>query len=256
MTSISFIRWPNNLVDVSVNGSTIQLLPDGTTYFSNVFFSPGMPICTWHSQTDYMVSGSAPSLPLLDTNKEYHLSAQLETDQPLAVQLQIKFFDGKKNLIETHNFPDLEVDFVLPDQAVFYDINLLNLKHQWIKFKYLILSDSSKMHNFDINFGRHSGWMTVDEPVKPTKYVVNFSFGKLTGINLTETKKFDDSETTKVFAYSDGNRPDFVNLMNKLENKFLDHPGSILKILPGKNFEYLPTDLREEIYSRMSDQQG
>ncbi|GAK31175.1 hypothetical protein WOSG25_080070 [Weissella oryzae SG25] len=250
MTNVYFVRWPNDLSDVSVHGSTIQLLPDGTTYFSNVFFSPGMPICTWHSKTDYMLSGGAPSLPLLEANSEYHLSAILEADQALAVQLEIKYFDVRGNLIETDNFADLEVDFVLPNEAVSYDISLLNLKHQWIKFKYLILSDSSKIDKLDINFSRHSGWVTVNDSTNQpdsNKYVVNFSFGQLTELN------FNDSEINRIFAYSDGNRPDFLELMNKLGNKFLNQSGSTLSILPGKNFEYFPTDLREELYSRMTD---
>lgn len=151
MTERYKVPFPYDLTNITVTGSTIQHEENGVVIFANEMLSPGAIICTWKSKTDYLEDGVAPSLPLLRNDRKYHLKAILTADKDLAVQLQLTFMNINAEKIEVKNLDDLSATFTLPDDAVAYEIKLLNLNHKWIKFDHLELYSIEENSNVDVN---------------------------------------------------------------------------------------------------------
>jgi accessory Sec system protein Asp3 len=155
-----FIKWPSDFTDISVNGSTIKYSGNGTVYFANEMLSPGKRIVKWRSNSRYMESGVAPTLPLLKQENCYTLRTIFSADRTPSLQIQIVFFNIDGGKIKEVSSTEKSYDFNVPKETVSYEINLINLSHHWIKFDHLeIHSENSRVNNnnIDVYFGKHGG---------------------------------------------------------------------------------------------------
>ncbi|WP_242550261.1 accessory Sec system protein Asp3 [Candidatus Enterococcus murrayae] len=145
MENFYMIKWGIDFNDNYNYGANIRLLENDSIRFSSPFMPTGTPIKTWYSRTEFHSARKSPMLPLLMNGKGYNIQVQAEFDTVDAVQLVIEFFNVNNDLIEKRHFKELEGHFIFPEEAVSYNIQLVNKKHEFILFKYLtIFSDSLK----------------------------------------------------------------------------------------------------------------
>lgn len=220
MNNIYFTRWPDNLSDVAVTGTDIRYLEDGKVYFSNETFSPGKVLCTWRSKTNYIEQGIKPTLPLLESGQKYTLTAQLKSDNGMSVQLQIIFYDINQEKIDGIILKGLSDKFTYPDDAVSYEISLLNLNNKWLKFDYLKINNVKDKRSVTAHLGKHGSFIF-------TKPAINGVVGKRLGITfsrgpstITEVPELIDKSVLGgiIHVYTDGNN--LKKLLNEIKNKF------------------------------------
>lgn len=219
MNNIYFTRWPDNLSDVAVTGTDIRYLENGKIYFANETFSPGKILCTWRSQTNYIEQGIKPSLPLLKSGENYRLVAKLDSDKKLSVQLQIIFYDIYKEKIDEVILNGLSDEFSYPEEAVSYEVNLLNLNHKWIKFDYLKITNVKDRRRVSAHLGRHGSFIFVTAEVNEfasRRVGITFSRGPLT---VTEVPELVDKSVPGgiVHAFTDGNN--LKELLEAIKNE-------------------------------------
>ncbi|WP_253296016.1 accessory Sec system protein Asp3 [Enterococcus raffinosus] len=139
------IKWGIDFNDNYNYGANIRLLEDDSIRFSSPFMPTGTPIKTWYSKTEFHLARKSPMLPILLNGKGYNIQVHAEFDRKDAVQLVIEFFDVNNSVIEKIHFKELEGHFTFPDEAISYNVQLVNKKHEFIIFRYLtIFSDSLK----------------------------------------------------------------------------------------------------------------
>ena len=145
MENFYMIKWGIDFNDNYNYGANISLLENDSIRFSSPFMPTGTSIKTWYSRTEFHSARKSPMLPILMNGKGYNIQVQAEFDTSDAAQLVIEFFNVNNDVIEKIHFKELEGHFIFPEEAISYNVQLVNKKHEFIIFKYLtIFSDSLK----------------------------------------------------------------------------------------------------------------
>lgn len=240
MSELYLMRWPQNLSAVYVNGATILYSQDQSVYYANEVLSPGQTICTWASATDYLVSGNSPSLPLLKINKTYELNLRLKADNDLPVQVQIVFFDGHQKVLDSYRGDQSRMSFKVPKGMVSYEVRLVNLKHEWLRFEFLTIGEIGAMERiFEAAFSRHYEWVHV-LPLrglshKTVQLIINQGPRNVLPVSLHES-----IDVEQIFIYTDGQaiEPLIQSLSHTLDFK----PEAELSLEAGLGYYHLPRE--------------
>ena len=204
MSELYFMHWPQNLSSVYVNGATIRYSKDQSVYYANEVLSPGQTICTWTSVTDYLLSGNSPALPLLKINKKYRLKVKLEADNDLPVQVQIDFFDGHQEILDSYRGTDPYLNFTVPKGTISYEVRLVNLKHEWLRFEFLTIGEIGTVERIvETTFRRHYEWVHVrplrGTDLKRVQLIVNQGPRSILPVSLHES-----IDVEQIFIYTNG----------------------------------------------------
>ena len=143
------IKWGTDFNDNYNYGTTIDLLKNDFIRFSSPFMPAGTPIKTWYSKTEYHADRKSPMLPILMNGRKYKILLEAEFDNAHAAQLVIEFFDINRDVIDKVHFKDLAGNFTYPENAVTYTVQLVNKKHEFIIFKYLMVLSEELEEQYD-----------------------------------------------------------------------------------------------------------
>lgn len=240
MSELYIMHWPNDLSAVYVNGATIRYSKDQSVDYANEVLSPGQILCTWASTTDYLSSGSAPCLPLLKINKTYELGVKLEADNPLPVQVQVNFWDANQVLLDSYRGTESRLAFTVPKGTFTYEVHLVNLKHRWIHFETLTISELGAMDRVvGTGFSQHYDWVHV-RPLrgsnhKSVQLIVNQGPRSILPLSLHER---DDVE--QIFIYTNGQ--DIEPLIQSLAQNLRNKPDAQLSLEAGLGYYHLPSE--------------
>ncbi|QZO10889.1 accessory Sec system protein Asp3 [Enterococcus raffinosus] len=149
------IKWGTDFSDNYNYGARIELLKNDFVRFSSPFMPAGTPIKVWQSKTEYHADRKSPMLPILMNGKEYRIVLEAEFDNADAGQLTIEFFDVNQDLIDKVHFQDLTGNFTYPENAVTYKVQLVNKKHEYIIFKYLLIFSEPLKEQYDFKFNKN-----------------------------------------------------------------------------------------------------
>lgn len=156
------IKWGTDFNDNYNYGANIGLLENDSIRFSSPFMPTGSPIKIWHSKTEFHSDRKSPMLPILMNGKEYDIHVQAEFDNNDAVQLVVEFFDVNNETIQKIHFKDLVGRFFYPDEAISYNVQLVNKKHEFIIFKYLTISSDSLKERFEVKTNKSLGVICLE----------------------------------------------------------------------------------------------
>lgn len=214
------IKWGTDFNDNYNYGATIDLLENDSIRFSSPFMPAGTSIKTWHSKTEFHSDRKSPMLPILMNGKGYGIQLEAEFDNDNAAQLVIEFFDANYERIDKKYFKELTGSFIYPEDAVTYNVQLVNKKHEFIIFKYLtIFSDSLKeQYDFEKNKSLSVLCLKVKHPYEGIK----------NKIVVLKNSKFITSLTVKTYMNY------FFILDNQLEEDWLEATTYVCKELQSK----------------------
>lgn len=210
------MRWPRNISAVYIHGATIRYEKDKSVYYANEMLSPGQVICSWQSVTDYLSSGNAPSLPLLKANKKYELDIKIKADNDLPIQIQINFFDDHHEIIQTYSSTEYSFHFEVPNGMAFYEVNLVNLKHRWIRFDYFSIGEVLENKRVIEKHSRQNyEWIYVRtlerETSERVRLIVNRGPRSIVPVSLNL-----DTNDKQIFVYTNGQ--DIDKLIKSINN--------------------------------------
>jgi accessory Sec system protein Asp3 len=234
------MRWPRDLSKVYVNGATIRYSVDQSVHYANEVLSPGQIICTWSSTTDYLSSGSAPTLPLLKINKAYELGITLKSDNSLPVQLEIDFRDVNQELITSYRSTEDRLVFTVPKGTIFYEVHLINLKHHWINFETLMISEIGVLERIiSKTFNTHYSWVYTC-PIrgsnhKSIRLIINKGTKSILPVSVHESINYE-----QIFIYTDGQ--DISKLIDSLSQTLRFKQDVQFIFEAGLGYYYLPSE--------------
>lgn len=237
MSELYLMRWPHNLSAVYVNGATIQYSQDQSVFYANEVLSPGQTICTWSSVTDYLASGNPPSLPLLKINKTYELSLRLKADNDLPVQVQIDFFDSHQEVLDSYRGTDSRLKFKVPKGTISYEVRLVNLKHEWLRFESLTIGEIGVVERiFEVTSRPHYDWVHVrplrESNRKTVRLIINQGPRSILPVSIHER-----CDVEQIFIYTDGQAID--SLIQSLSQLHFKHEAK-LSLEAGLGYYHLP----------------
>lgn len=251
MSELYIMRWPNDLSAIYVNGATIRYFKNRYVYYANEVMSPGQVICSWYSESDYLDSGIAPSLPLLQVTKSYELDFKLKADNSLPVQIQLKFYDEQHQTIQSLSDTANHLKFVVPEHTASYEINLINLKHHWIMFDYLAIRErlNSEPIVIEKKFMQHYDWIyagkTAKIEPKIVKLIISSGLKRVTPITINS-----DQNIAQIFVFTDGDEVD--QLITDLRYAFQEKHHYQMIMSPGVGYYMIADEITKKIADELN----
>ncbi|TLQ04824.1 accessory Sec system protein Asp3 [Pediococcus stilesii] len=140
MTESYFVvKWPV-FFDQTYNFGSKLIFSNGVVQFKNQQMSPGAKIHTWESKTNYLKSNRTLNLPLLKSGKEYQIYVSAKQIPKDSVHIQIDFFDAQNKTLDNLVLTEMNSIFKVPEKTDHYQISLINLNNQELKFEYIVIN--------------------------------------------------------------------------------------------------------------------
>lgn len=245
MNELYVIRWPRSITSVYVHGAILKYSQDRSVYYANEVLSPGQILCTWASASDYLSSGIAPTLPLLQEEVCYSLGLQFKSDNDLPFQIRIDFFEAYGKKIISYSSTDYQFQFKVPKGTVSYEIHLVNLRHHWIEFDYLTIKKIEENIVIKKEFSQHYDWVCA-YPVQQQKMkqevrvIINCGIKSILSLPLQEELNYE-----QVFVYTDGQ--DIGKLIESLVHEFQVKQNYRITFEKGIGFYTLPEEIAKKL---------
>lgn len=245
MSELYIIRWPRSISSVYAHGAILKYSQNKSVYYANEALSPGQIICTWTSASDYLLSGIAPTLPLLEAGAYYNLGLQFKADNDLPLQIRIDFFEVYGEKISSYSNTDYQFRFKVPKSTVSYKIHLVNLRHRWIEFDYFTLQKSEEKLVIAKEFNQHFDWVYA-HPVQQQKMkqevhvIINCGIKSILSLPLQEGLNYE-----QVFVYTDGQ--DIGKLIESLVQEFQVKQNYRITFKKGIGFYTLPEEIAKKL---------
>ncbi|GAB2021990.1 hypothetical protein RyT2_10640 [Pseudolactococcus yaeyamensis] len=166
MRNISIIKWGSNRYNDSYWYGSVLSIDDVRAHFSSPLMPIGGSIKTWHSFNAYSRSRASPMLPLLVRNNSYSVSLFLEENDANHFQVTVAFYDKFKHEIGTEYFDDLRFSFTYPPDAVNYEINLINKKHDSLIFYFMLITEVSRDEESRYEMSRNQAFSVLKSKQK------------------------------------------------------------------------------------------
>ncbi|HFI2661746.1 TPA: accessory Sec system protein Asp3 [Streptococcus suis] len=119
-------------------GSMIQIQKD-SIFFENLHFSPGKPIKTWRSRTNYQANRSCPELPLLYPGVTYRLEQKVTITPEQTAYFQIQYFNRQNEEIQRDILRNGQEEFTFPKDAFTYRISLMSAGCRQVEFFHIAI---------------------------------------------------------------------------------------------------------------------
>lgn len=239
MSELYIMRWPQNFTAIYNYGATIQYHKDQSVSYANEVLSPGQTICSWSSTTNYLASGTTPSLPLLKINQTYEIGIELEADNPLPVQLQISFLDKHQVVLASYRGTQSHMTFTVPEGMISYEVQLINLRHHWLYFKTLFIGEiGAKESILKTQIDQHYEWVHT-RPIRATDQkclhvIVNKGHRSIIPVSISESADYE-----QIFVYTDGQEVDV--LIQSLSQILRLRPKAAISLEAGLGYHQLPS---------------
>ena len=140
------IRWREQLSETYLYGSEIEFHENGTVSFSNRLMPPGAVIHRWYSKTNYQRQRVEPSLPLIDGESAYSLTAniRLHDESGEMMILRIIFYDRNDVQVDSVIIRDGKAFFKPSVRTYSYCVELINGGNANFTFQSLVLEEVSR----------------------------------------------------------------------------------------------------------------
>lgn len=166
------ILWPTTLSDTYQYGGKVTMTDTLVTY-SAPLMPPGETIHRWHCTTDFRWAHHAPDLPVLTAGEKYHLVGDIDVEDG-AVYLRVIFTDDTGLQLKPAIIDGVVGDFTMPEEAVDYQIELVNTHHRVVRFHSLLLTTADDFDRFTFTLNPALGTLVAtpkEGSPQPTLYV-------------------------------------------------------------------------------------
>lgn len=123
-------------------GSLVRYLAKDHIQFQNSLIPSAQIIKEWKSQTNYQGERTTPALPLLRVGQAYHLEISLSTSPVKSILVEVVFKNRFDEVIERATTIDSSLDFIYPEEAYSYSIQLMSAGVMEMDYHYMLLTEA------------------------------------------------------------------------------------------------------------------
>lgn len=121
---INQIYWSSR--SFFTNGTKLKMTKNLRVRLQNPLMVPGRSAVHWDSSLNYQGDKEVPPLPILKVGQEYRLVAHLSTTPADSYIIRLTFRDIQGTEIKRFDFRSLQRNFIFPNDAVTYSIDIIN----------------------------------------------------------------------------------------------------------------------------------
>lgn len=119
------VFWNEFSSDTYLYGTEIRFHSRDDVEFHNALMPPGTIMKTWYSMVNYQAGRIEPSLPIIDGEGSYHVSADLDCDIPGGVFLRFVFLGKNGEEAGAQIIDGPEADMKCPLKTYSYKVELV-----------------------------------------------------------------------------------------------------------------------------------
>lgn len=135
------IYWNEYTSETYLDGSVITFHKKNDVEFRNNLMPPGTVIKTWYSSTNYQLKRIEPSLPMIDGETEYQISANIDYPEGGSCLLRLVFFDKYEEEAGSMIIRQRNVRFRCPLKTFSYRMQLMNEGAPAFRFHYVTIKE-------------------------------------------------------------------------------------------------------------------
>lgn len=142
------VYWDNGSYDSFLYGTSLTNV-GRSIFFKNRIVPPGESLKTWVSRTNYQRNRITPSLPLLKKGVKYYLTLSATIYPKNSIYIKISFFNRFDEEISSQVLRKMNNDFIYPDTAYSYKIELFNASCEEFLFHHILIYDNQSTEKFE-----------------------------------------------------------------------------------------------------------
>ena len=236
MHNLFVVQWGSDFADNYNYGSQIQFEEKNFVRFSHPLIPPGTTIKTWYSTISAMNFKNTPLLPLLKNKQRYRFYLRIDSELTDSRQVKIEFYDRFAKSLEILYFDGEDGQFVYPEHAVTYTIELISIKEENFLFKYIVIVCSDVDDAYDINIDSSLNFVNLirKESDINRDYEVTIQKGKKNNISISIDKEM---RRNYAFVIDRSIQNDHKNQFEKIVRNIYDQKSENIYIRYGENYE-------------------
>lgn len=135
------IYWSEHVSNSYIYGSVVTFHKKNDVEYHNNLMPPGTVIKTWYSKTNYQRDRVEPSLPMIDGETEYQISANIDYPEGGSCLLRLVFFDKYEEEAGTLVVREQNMKFRCPLKTFSYQMQLMNEGAPAFHFHYVTIRE-------------------------------------------------------------------------------------------------------------------
>ncbi len=167
MANLVVLHWDRTPTNTYTFGSLIGYHRDSSVTFSNTRQSPGTPIYYWRNRPNDVRTRAYDQVPLLARGATYAFHVDARIEPAASVMVNVAFLDENDQIISEHLEQGLDGEFTMPEEAVAYRLELLNINNQKLHFYACYLSQADTMRTLTMTEVLPSRLLHVHDDAKP-----------------------------------------------------------------------------------------
>lgn len=134
------VLWNEYAAGTYLYGAELIFISKKHVRYTNKLMPPGTVIKRWYSKTIYQFARTEPSLPMIDGEIEYCISADMDFDGG-GCYLRLVFYDRYDKEISNIVVRDKQKQFRCPIQTHCYEVQLINAGTETIDFHSITIQE-------------------------------------------------------------------------------------------------------------------
>lgn len=135
------IYWNNYTTNSYLYGSEIIFHDRSHVEFENRLMPPGTVINSWYSLTNFQTDRIEPSLPIIDGEIKYRITANIEVESSNQVLLRLVYYDRYKEEIGNEVITNLRGEFQCPLKTYSYELQLISGGVTKMDFHWIVIQE-------------------------------------------------------------------------------------------------------------------
>ena len=120
------ICWSEYASETYLYGSKVLFHKKDDIEFSNSLMPPGTIIKQWYSKTNFQGQKIEPTLPIIDGERKYKITINIDTNEGGCCLVRLVFFDRFDAQAGSITIRDKEAEFSCPLKTYSYKMQLIN----------------------------------------------------------------------------------------------------------------------------------
>lgn len=185
---VNQVYW-ESMLDTYMFGSNLKVAKNNHVEFVNRLMPSGKIITAWHSSSSYQATKQVPKLPILTNGQRYRINVRAGFNPINSVIIRIVFYDVQGEKIKKIDFRAKTKDFVFPENAVSYDIELVNSGNISISFDRLEICNSKFSQNVTKDIWIHD---KINSSLHPNNFILVLDNKRSRQVTLDKQLFHDD----------------------------------------------------------------
>lgn len=135
------IYWSEYASDTYLYGSKVLFHKKDDIEFTNALMPPGTIIKQWYSKTNFQSQKIEPMLPIIDGERKYRITINMDTNEGGCCLVRLIFFDRFDTQAGSITIRDKEAEFSCPLKTYSYKMQLINGGVTNIHFHSVVIQD-------------------------------------------------------------------------------------------------------------------